>query len=35
MYNISDNVINFNTKTMENWRVELSAGGQTRAEVKI
>ena len=35
MYKISDSVKNLITKTMENRKVELTAGGQNLAEVKI
>ena len=35
MYKISDKVINFITKAMENCRVELAAGGQMLTEIKI
>ena len=35
MYKISEQVINSITKAMESWKVELAAGGQTCAEVKI
>ena len=35
MYQISDQFIKIRMNTMENWRVELTAGGQTRAAVKI
>ena len=35
MYQISSQVINFTTKIMKNWKVELVAGGQTEADVKI
>ena len=35
MYKISDEVIKLIEKTMETWRVELTAGGKTLAEVKI
>ena len=34
-YKISDKVINFTMETMKNWKVELTAGGNTLAEVKI
>ena len=32
MYKISNNIINFIEKAMENWRVQLKAGGQSLAE---
>ena len=35
MYKIPHEVINFIEKTMKNWRVELTAGGKSFAEVKI
>ena len=35
MYKISDKVINFITKAMKNWKIELTAGGQSLAEVNI
>ena len=35
MYNISHEVINFIEKTMQTWRVELTAGGRSLAETKI
>ena len=35
IYKISNKIINFIMNAMENWRVELMAGGQTRAKVKI
>ena len=35
MYNILDEVVNFIEKTMEIWRVELTAGGRSLAEAKI
>ena len=35
MYQIFDKIIYFITKAMENWKVELAAGGQTQREVKI
>ena len=35
MYKISDEVINFIEKTMQTWRVELTAGGRSLAETKI
>ena len=35
MYKISDEVINFIEKTMKTWRVELTTGGRSLAEVKI
>ena len=35
MYKISNEVINFIEKTMKNWRVEMTAGGKSFAEVKI
>ena len=35
MYKISNNIINFIEKAMENWRVQLKAGKQSLAEVKI
>ena len=35
MYKISNKVINFITRVMENWKVELAAREQTLAEVKI
>ena len=35
MYKISDEVINFISKTMENCKVKLIAGGQILAEVKF
>ena len=35
MYNISNEVIRFIEKTMETWRVELTAGGRSLAVVKI
>ena len=34
-YKITDEVIKFIEKTMETWRVELTAGGKSLAEVKI
>ena len=34
-YKISDEVINFIKKTMNTWRVELTAGGRSFAEAKI
>ena len=35
MYKISHEIINFNERTMKNWRVELTAGGKSLAEAKI
>ena len=35
MYKISHEVINFIKKTMQTWRVELTAGGRSLAETKI
>ena len=35
MYKIPDQVVQFIEKTMQTWRVELRAGGQSFAEVKI
>ena len=35
MYEISDEVINFIEKTMKTWRVELTAGERSLAEVKV
>ena len=35
MYKISHEVIKFIEKTMQTWRVELTAGGRTLAETKI
>ena len=35
MFNLRGRVINFTLKTMENWKVELAAGRQPQAEVKI
>ena len=35
MYKISHEVINFIEKTMQTWRVELTAGGRSLAENKI
>ena len=35
MYKISQEVINFIEKTMKNWRVELTVGGKSLAEIKI
>ena len=35
MYKISHEVINFFEKTMQNWRVELTAEGRSLAETKI
>ena len=35
MYKISHEVINFMDKTMKTWRVELTAGGRSLAEIKI
>ena len=35
MYKISHEVINFIEQTMNNWRVELTAGGRSIAETKI
>ena len=35
MYKISHEVINFTEKTIQNWRVELTAGGRSIAETKI
>ena len=35
MYKISGEIIKFIENTMENWRVELTAGGKTIAEMKI
>ena len=34
MYEISDEVINFIEETIKNWRVELTEGGKSLAEVK-
>ena len=35
MYKISHEVINFIEKAIQNWRVELTAGGRSLAETKI
>ena len=35
MYKIHDHVVKFIEKTMQTWRVELTVGGQSLAEVKI
>ena len=35
MYKISDEVLNFIEKTMEIWRVEMTARGKSLAEAKI
>ena len=35
IFRIFDNIIHFTTNAMENWRVELTVGGQTLVEVKI
>ena len=35
MYKISHEVINFIEKNMKNWRVGLTAGGKSLAEIKI
>ena len=35
MYKIPDQVVQFTKKTMETWRVELTAGGKSLAEIKI
>ena len=35
MYKISHEIINFIEKNMKNWRVELTAGGKSLAEIKI
>ena len=35
MYKISDEIINFIEKTMKTWKVKLTAGGRTLAEVKV
>ena len=35
MYKISGEVIKFIENTMQNWRVELKAGGKSLTEVKI
>ena len=35
MYKISDRIIDFLMNTLENWRVDLTTGGQTRVELKI
>ena len=35
MFTISDKVINYITREMENWKVELTAGRQTHVEAKI
>ena len=35
MYKIPDQIIQFIVKTMQTWRVELTAGGKSLAEVKI
>ena len=35
MYKRADEVIKFIEKTMENWKVELSAGGKSLAVAKI
>ena len=35
IYKISEEVIKFIEKTMENWRAELTAGGKNLAEEKI
>ena len=35
VYKISNEVINFIKKTMKTWRVELTAGGRSLAEIKI
>ena len=35
MYKIPDQILQFIEKTVQTWRVELTAGGQSFAEVKI
>ena len=35
MFKISNKCINFITKMMKNWKVELSGGGKTLSDVKI
>ena len=35
MYKMSHQVINFIEKTMNTWRVELTAGGRSFAEIKV
>ena len=35
MYKISNKIVNFIEKAMENWRVQLKPGKQSLAEVKI
>ena len=35
MFKLSEQVANFITRAIENRKVELAAGGQTQAEVKI
>ena len=35
IFKISDKIINFNTKSLENWKVKLTAKRQIQAEVKI
>ena len=35
MYKIPDQIVQFIEKTMQTWRVELTEGGQSLAEVKI
>ena len=35
MYKISHEVLNLIEKTMKTWRVELTAGGRSLAEIKI
>ena len=35
MYKIPDKIVQFIEKTMQTWRVELTAGGQSLEEVKI
>ena len=34
MYKISNQIVQFIKKTLQTWRVELTAGGQNLAEVK-
>ena len=35
MYKISDKVINFITEVVKNWKVELTIGGKSLAEVTV
>ena len=35
MYKISDKIINFITRTLENWKVEIAEVAQTQEEVKF